>query len=228
VKAMRSRSDHSLVDGAYADLQQRIASGALHEGERLVIDRLALEFGTSLIPIREALGRLHAERFVTFERNKGYRVAKKPGVMEMRHLFQARLIIETGAVESGADNISDTVIAHLVEINRRLAAVLPAETPDAVKQFISLNEAFHICLVSLSDNPFVIDSYNRLGYHQRVMHTQYATGVPNGDSIIEEHQGIILALQSKNRYLMGAAIRAHISAGFEILAADPDGNIYRQ
>ncbi len=210
----------SLVDRAHADLQLRIASGELAEGERLVIDRLAREYGTSLIPIREALVRLSAERFVTFERNKGYRVARKPDSLEMKQLFQARLIMEIGAVESGLEKISPEIIARLQAINDALKAISPAMEPEMVRQFIRLNQEFHITLVALSDNPFIIDSYNRLGYHERVIRTQYGTGVPNSEQIIEEHNGIIVALQSGNRYLIASAMRAHILGGIENMSTD--------
>ena len=48
----------SLVDQIYEALFERITSGVLTTGERLVIDRLARDFGVSLIPVREALARL--------------------------------------------------------------------------------------------------------------------------------------------------------------------------
>ena len=113
----------SLVDLAYEDLQLRIASGTLAEGERLVIDALARDYGTSQIPVREALVRLHAERFVTFEQNKGYRVAPKAGALEMRHLFEARMILEVGAVDRGLERVDTAVIDELSAINETLAGI---------------------------------------------------------------------------------------------------------
>ena len=44
--------------------------------------------------------RLQAEGLATFERNKGYRVAPRQTLAELRRLFEARLVIEMGALHS--------------------------------------------------------------------------------------------------------------------------------
>ena len=48
-------------------LRSAIATGVFKPGERLVIDELAIQFGVSAIPIREALQQLQAEGFVTLQ-----------------------------------------------------------------------------------------------------------------------------------------------------------------
>src|ERR1700761_6965884 len=97
----------SLVDQAYDDLFSRIADGALAPDERLVIDRLALDFGTSTIPVREALARLLSIQLVVFEPHRGYRVAPAPTAEQIRHFFEARLVFETGAIDVGIKKVDD-------------------------------------------------------------------------------------------------------------------------
>jgi len=217
-KALRSES---LVDLAYNDLQLNIASGALAEGQRLVIDALAREYGTSQIPIREALVRLRAERYVTFEANKGYRVAAKPGALEMSQLFEARLILEVGAVDQGLVRADAAVIEELVAINETLAGIDARRSIDDYRRFITTNERFHIVLVGLSANPFVIDAYNRLGYHQRIIQIFYGRGVPDSARIVREHVEIIEALRRGDREAVRTAMRDHITGGYERLEMPP-------
>src|SRR5438128_1842602 len=100
----------SLVELAHDELHRRITNGTLAEGDRLVIDQLAREFGTSLIPVREALARLRAERLVTFEPNKGYRVAPAPDAVEIERLFESRIILEIGALERGIARVTPAVM----------------------------------------------------------------------------------------------------------------------
>ena len=104
----------SLVDLAHDELHRLITDGGLGDGERIVIDQFAKILGTSLIPVREALARLHAEGLVTFERNKGYRVALRPTHDQLRQLFEARLVIETSARRSQ----SSTATAERLIISR--------------------------------------------------------------------------------------------------------------
>jgi DNA-binding GntR family transcriptional regulator len=112
----------SLVDLAYDELHRLITDGGLVEGERIVIDQFAKILGTSLIPVREALARLHAEGLVTFERNKGYRVALRPTHAQIRQLFEARLVIETGAAALADERCDRKSLDHLKAINRLIAS----------------------------------------------------------------------------------------------------------
>jgi len=203
----------SLVTLAYERLQEEIVSGELQQGARLVIDELARQFGSSPIPVREALVRLHAERLVTFEPNKGYRVAPKPDPVELEHLFQARLILETGAVRDGLANVTPDVLERLSQINRRLAAIAPGTSAEQNRAFIVENERFHQELVGLCRNPFVIDAYNRLGYHQRIMQTLYRQGDPDAPRVIREHDEIIDALRDGRVAGAEDALRRHIVFG---------------
>lgn len=64
-----------LADTVYESLKARIMEQVYAPCERLNIDALALKLGVSPTPVREALARLAAERLVTFEAFKGYRVS---------------------------------------------------------------------------------------------------------------------------------------------------------
>jgi len=55
-------------------LRHAILSGELAQGMPLRQDQLAEQFGTSRIPVREALRQLEAEGLVRIEPNKGARV----------------------------------------------------------------------------------------------------------------------------------------------------------
>jgi DNA-binding GntR family transcriptional regulator len=216
--ALRSAS---LADLAHEELHRRIADGALAEGERLIIDRLAREFATSLNPVREALARLHAERLVTFERNKGYRVAPKPSPIELQQLFEARLILEIGAVEQGLRHISEAALAELAEINRNIAKRRYGKTFEGFHEFVRFNEQFHVLLVGLCRNPFIIEAYNHLGYHQRIMHSHHGRGVPDIERIVSEHEAIIETLRGNEPAAVRDAIRRHIMGGATRLGLEP-------
>ena len=203
----------SLVDFAYERLQTLIASGRLAEGSRLIIAELARNFGTSPIPIREALVRLKAERFVTFQPNKGYRVGSKPDTSELAHLFQARVILEVGAIREGLHNVTEDILTKLGAVNIEIAGIRVGSSAAANKAFILHNERFHLLLVSLSANPFVIDAYNRLGYHQRMLHTHYDRGDPDSARVVREHEEIILALRTRKNGPVEKALRDHILFG---------------
>ena len=59
----------------YEEIQRRIVSGRLQQGDRLFEDQLAHELDVSRNPIREALQALESEGFVELEPRRGARVA---------------------------------------------------------------------------------------------------------------------------------------------------------
>ena len=56
-------------------LAERIISGTLEPGARLRQDHIALEFGTSHVPVREAFRLLEAQGLAISEPRRGFRVA---------------------------------------------------------------------------------------------------------------------------------------------------------
>jgi DNA-binding GntR family transcriptional regulator len=207
----------SLVDLAHEEIHKRITNGVLKQGDRLVIDAIAREFGTSLIPVREALARLHAERLLSFEANKGYRVAAPPDEMELRHLFDARLILEVGALETAFPLIDAALIGELRQINEQMRAGKYGKNFEGYAAFVQLNAMFHEQVVGLSGNPFIIDAYRQLAYHQRIMQTLHGRGVPDLGKLVAEHDAIIDALEKGSCATARGAIRQHILDGWRRL-----------
>ena len=184
--------------------------GDLREGEKIVLLDLAQEFGTSMIPLREALARLTAERLVTYEPNKGFRVAPAPNAEEIAYLFEARLVMELGALEIGMDVVTPEIIAVLKSINDHIRSQNYGENFNDFKGFISDNERFHLILVGLTGNPLVIDAYQRLRYHERIPLTLHGRGVLDVERIVTEHDRIIAALEEHSLDTARAALKAHI------------------
>lgn len=211
----------SLVELAHDELHRMITDGELIEGKRLVIDGLARRFGTSLIPIREALARLDAEGLVTFERNKGYRVSPHPGLDTLRRLFEARLAIEMGVAELICDRADPAILADLKALNRLMASGSYGITYRSFQEFVTLNERFHVELVGLARNPLLDDAYRRIGYHQQITRPSFGRGVGDLSLKVREHDLILDMLEARDPARLREAIRAHILTGYHEIVASP-------
>lgn len=205
----------SLVDRAHDELHRLITDGKLADDQRIVIDRFARQFGTSLIPVREALARLHAEGLVIFEPNKGYRVAPRPTIAELVQLFEARLVIEMGAAELALEHCTPSSLRELKRINRFIAMGSYGTTYDGFREFVSLNERFHIALVALAGNTPLDEAYRRLGYHQKITRPTYGRGPGDVKRFVQEHAAIIDALERRELKALRSAVRRHIASGRE-------------
>ncbi len=210
----------SLVDRAHDELLRLIADGVVAEGERIIIDRIARSHGISLIPVREALARLHAEGLVSFERNKGYRVAPRPTLEELERLFEARLVIELGAAELALERCTPQALKELKAINRLIARGSYGTTFRGFRKFVSLNERFHVELVALADNPPLAEAYRRLGYHQKITRPTSGRGPGDVKRFVREHDEILRAIETRDRAALRRAVTNHIASGIERFESD--------
>lgn len=209
----------SLAGQAFEHLQQRITDGLLPEGSRLVIDQLAREFGVSLIPIREALARLHAEKLVEYHPNKGYRVAKRLSDFDLKELFDARLMIEKAVVDAVVKNLSPSLIQQLRALNDKIAAVPTGKKFSQFRKFVDLNDEFHSAIVQAAGNNLILHAYKGLSYGPQVARELFGRGVPDLKEIIAEHERIVLALESRDAERTRQAISSHIVDGLNRLLA---------
>jgi DNA-binding GntR family transcriptional regulator len=83
---------------AYHQLKALILLGDVPVGIRLREERIAERLGMSRTPIREALLRLHVERFLDRHPEGGFR-ATNPSARTMRELYEIRSALELHAPE---------------------------------------------------------------------------------------------------------------------------------
>src|SRR5258708_40109912 len=91
----------SMTSQLIVRFRDRILSGTYAPGSALRQDSLAAEFGTSKIPVREALVQLQSEGLVDIFPNRGFQVRPLAGT-ELDEVFRLRLQIEPTAVALGA------------------------------------------------------------------------------------------------------------------------------
>jgi DNA-binding GntR family transcriptional regulator len=216
-----------LVSFAHDEIHRRIMVGELREGTKIVLGELAQDLGTSMIPVREALARLTAERLVVYEPNKGFRVAPAPDADEIAHLFQARLVLELGALEIGLGRLTATELDEMRRINDRIRAQTYGTGFEDFQGFIADNARFHEIIIGLTGNPLVSDAYRRLGYHERIPLTLHGRGVQDVARIVAEHDAIIAAMGDGSLVNARAALKAHILDAYERLPGLAPGHSLR-
>ena len=112
-------------DYAYGVLRERITSGSLLPGQRIVVNRLAQEIGTSAIPVREALLRLEAEGLVTITPHVGAVVTHITG--QMIDMTLETLAVMEGYATRLAAARSQAFIGELKLHNEAMRQAVPRE-----------------------------------------------------------------------------------------------------
>jgi DNA-binding GntR family transcriptional regulator len=130
----------------YGELRRRILGAELAPGSRLVVRRLAEEFGCSDIPVREALRSLEGDGLIEIAPYRGAQVrVYRPE--EVREAYLIRASLEAAATEAAAGFVDDGTLAKLERLIEQMDAVLLGED---VQAFSTLNREFHELIFSAS------------------------------------------------------------------------------
>jgi DNA-binding GntR family transcriptional regulator len=136
-------------------LIDRITSGELQPGERIVERRIAVELGVSQAPVREALRRLEALRLVETVPNRGARVREFTEA-DFAEFFPVRAGLEETAAGLAAPHLAAGGVEALEAHIERLAA---ADGPDVMRHSI----AFHREIVEAAGNRLLRAVWESLG-----------------------------------------------------------------
>ena len=96
-------------------LRERILRGDYPEGAPLRQDAIAVEFGVSRIPVREALRQLEAEGLVTISPHQGATVSTL-SIDEVRELFELRALIESDLLRRAIPQLTESDLKRAAEI----------------------------------------------------------------------------------------------------------------
>jgi DNA-binding GntR family transcriptional regulator len=130
-------------------VRSSILDGTLAGGMQLRQEALAQQFGVSRIPVREALGKLEAEGYITQELYKGATVNSQT-VEEILEMLDIRIGLETRALKLALPGMTRADFARAEAILRQYD---DAARP---RQWTDLNLAFHLALYQPSRKPRLV------------------------------------------------------------------------
>jgi DNA-binding GntR family transcriptional regulator len=195
-----------------AALRQSIISGALAPGMLLRQTELAEEFGTSRIPVREALNSLQAEGLVQIEPNRGAYVTTL-SADELREIFDLRVMLETEALRRAVPLHSERTLRRVEAVQHELdAETVPAE-------WVRLDRAFHDALYEPSGRPRTLQMIAAL--RDSVQRFYLARLGPDArrPGWNDEHNGLMAQVRAGDAEAACATLTAHLRHTGEIALA---------
>ncbi|MEU6843546.1 GntR family transcriptional regulator [Streptomyces sp. NPDC046716] len=213
----------SLRDRVYVELRERIIEGRYPAGLRLVERELAEELGVSRVPVREAMQRLEAERFLTVQARRGA-VVTGFGPDDAEHLFDVRENLEelaAGLAARRRDAAGLRTLAQLLKRTRR------ASGAGRLRDVVNLNADFHQAVAEASGNPVLIDLMAPLD--SRLRRLFHLTSAPDdAGPMCGEHERLYEAIGAGDEEAARALARAHVAgtraAALALLAAHARAN----
>ncbi|MER9319051.1 GntR family transcriptional regulator [Mesorhizobium sp. M0659] len=199
----------SLSARVYNKVREALIIGDFTPGDRLLMQDLAEQLGTSITPVREACLRLVSEQ--ALELRSG-RFVTVPDLSRARYI-QIKLIrmaLEGLATEHAADHVTP---ADLEQLESFRTSFVKSEKTGNLKEARFSNRAFHFGVYRLSRMPMLIGQIETmwasmgpiLNVYHREIHSSHTGG--------EEHEHLIEALRTGNKKEAREAIENDISRG---------------
>ena len=167
-------------ENAYRHIRNKVTSGLLSAGERLYPAALAREIGTSLIPVREAIGQLQSEGLIVQKPRRGIFV-KAMERADLVDLIEFRATLENAAAAAAARRITPAEIWELdgrwhdlCWISERFdvpSGMAPNEQDSLLHEWQLADLAFHLLLFRIAGNRRAIraieDTHTMIGMFGR-------------------------------------------------------------
>ena len=185
------------------ELRRAIVSGVLRPGEQIRQDALAERFGTSRVPLREALKILEGEGQVTYHPHRGYFVAEL-STDDLVEVYRIRRILEDEAVSVAMARIDAATIASM---ERALAAM--DDAVDDITALTAMNRAFHFALFECSGLPRLVRLIRQLWDATDAYRAVYFVEEENRARVATEHRAILDAITERDLPRTIAALHAH-------------------
>jgi DNA-binding GntR family transcriptional regulator len=192
-----------------------IASCELLPGAPLRQDRIAARFGTSKLPVREALRRLEALDYVEFHPRRGFMV-KRFSRQEIIELFEICALFEGQAVQTGASRLSPSDLRRLDECVERLS------TSPSLLERLKADSEFHLGLVAGSRNATIRSKLEDFHAYFRMYYRATGAAAPAGES--ETYRLIVSDLRDGNIVAASARLQVYLfeqGRRLSELGADP-------
>lgn len=195
-------------DRAYSALKDVLLSLDIYgrRGEIRLDERaLALQFGISRTPVREAMAQLEREGFVRSVPRRGIYIVRKTK-REVVELIEAWAALESMAARLITENCSDEEISHLREM---FAKFENGKLHVKLDEYSEVNIQFHQTIISMSKNATLIRLAENLFTHMRMIRRKTIVEKNRADRSIHDHLNIIEAIESRDTARAESLVRQH-------------------
>ena len=207
VSALKLVQSSRLPALVQAEIEQLILSGELAAGERINESELALRFGTSRGPVREALRSLEECRLVRSEKNRGVFV-REISVEEADEIYDVREALDALIGRRVAQRATAEQLAALKAL---VTEMEQATIGEDVKRYHQLNLRFHDLLVEFAGNARLTETYRLLTKELLLFRLR---GLKDGGGFavsIAEHKAIVKAIGARDAERAARLLRRHAS-----------------
>ena len=202
-------------ESAYQKIRSDIVFGRLRPGKKLKLERLKADYGASVSTLREILNRLHSERLVVAEGQKGFEVAPV-SIANLREIAALRQLLECRALEqsfrAGDMEWEGRVVAahhRLARMEDRMAQGDRAHT----EEWKRYDWQFHQALISACGSKMLID--NHAAVFDKYLRYQMIALSYRGEIAAHEHALLLECALGRDAARACEVLKRHVAGGVE-------------
>lgn len=206
----------TLARRTFDSIKADIISGELAQGSKIVESDLALKYGISRGPLREAIHRLERIKLIVRIPHAGSRVVTLDTKM-MEDIYTAREAIEGMAARLAARLMADDEIASLSTLLDQHEAAI-GETDGRAYFQREGDIDFHFRIAVASQNQWILEKLNGELYQLiRMCRRQSGQFPARAQTALDQHRQIAAAIASRDEELAELLMRRHISGAWDIV-----------
>ena len=205
----------TIGESAYRKIRSDIIFGRLPPGKKLKLERLKTDYGASVSTLREILNRLHSERLVVAEGQKGFEVAPV-SIPNLREIAALRQLLECRALEqsfrSGDMEWEGRVVAahhRLARMEERMAQGDRTHT----EEWKRYDWQFHQALISACGSKMLID--NHAAVFDKYLRYQMIALSYRGEIAANEHALLLECALARDSVRACEVLTRHVAGGVE-------------
>ncbi|WP_127125528.1 GntR family transcriptional regulator [Georgenia sp. SYP-B2076] len=194
----------TMADRVTVEIHRLIIMGEIEPGSALPIRDLADRFGTSAMPVREALRRLGGLGLVEITPHRGARVAEI-SVEDLEDTYRVRLVLEPLAVASAAEVVDEAQLERAADALARHNAAMDAGDLDRAR---TAHTEFHFLLYQGAGSRWLQRAIEPVWQNS----DRYRFAAPGGekDRSRAEHTEILEACRAHDPAAAEGAMRRHL------------------
>jgi DNA-binding GntR family transcriptional regulator len=202
----------TLNDRVYQQLRTMIMSGAVSPGKELKLRELAKELHVSLMPVRDAIGRLVVERALEMLPNRQV-IVPELSLDRLLEVLRVRVVLESEAGALAAGHATSGLVDSLKLLQKKIAA----PTLSKQQEFFALNREFHFAIYQAAQSPLLFSMIEQLWLQIGPVFSHTSMDYVSGGA--DAHEKIIAALVARDADATRAAIAEDLTKGGERFAA---------
>jgi len=188
-------------------IEEMIAVGEFRPGQHLDETDLAIKFGVSRTPVREALIQLASMGIVVTRPRRGTVVAEI-GPRQLIEMFEVMAELEAMCGRLAARRMSSEEHAHLLAAHQACMEARDAHDPDS---YFYKNEAFHDAIYEGSHNDFLATQARSLQRRLRPYRRLQLRVRDRLNVSYQEHDGVVQAIIAGNSEQTADLLRQHVT-----------------